>query len=76
MNKTKSSEKESKQSMDLNGIQSEELKDMLQSLPAVKSQFLMIVVALRRRQLHGAHPCAKATMEILRAVVKSRPFSQ
>ena len=57
--------------MNINGVQvqSEELKEIFQSLPSVKSQFAMIVIALRRRQLSGALPCAKATMEVLRAVV-------
>eukprot|EP01035_Chromulina_nebulosa_P018955 gene18955-24763_t len=51
------------------------LNELLISIPAVKSQFQLILIALRRKQLHGSHACAKATMEILRNILGSARFN-
>ena len=50
-------------------LTSGDLLHWLDSWPQVKSQLDMIVVGLRRRQLIGAHSCAKATLELLRTIV-------
>ena len=47
----------------------EDLYYWLSSWPVCKSQLKLIKEGLRRRQLHGAHTCAKATIEVLRTMV-------
>ena len=54
---------------------SEELQTLLNSCPTVKSDLNLIVISLRRRQLSGAHQCAKATIEILRNLLGRYNFS-
>ena len=53
---------------------SEDLYHWLGSWPTVKSQCKLIVEGLRRRQLQGAHPCAKATIELLRSMIGTCKF--
>ena len=53
---------------------SEDLYQWLSSWPTVKSQCKLIVEGLRRRQLQGAHPCAKATIELLRNMLGTCKF--
>ena len=53
---------------------SEDLYQWLSSWPTVKSQCKLIVEGLRRRQLQGAHPCAKATIELLRNMIGTCKF--
>lgn len=48
---------------------SEELNHWLSSWPTCKAQLKLIKEGLRRRQLQGAHTCAKATIEVLRTMV-------
>eukprot|EP01032_Pedospumella_encystans_P018234 gene18234-20763_t len=54
---------------------SEELQVLLNSCQSVKSDLNLIVISLRRRQLSGAHQCAKATIEILRNLLGRYNFS-
>ena len=41
----------------------------LVNFPGVKSQFEMVVMSLRRKEISGALPCAKATVEVLRTAL-------
>jgi translation initiation factor eIF-2B subunit beta len=52
---------------DLNVV--EELESIGGLSAAVRSQFAAVRTGLKRRQLSGAHPCAKATVEVLRNVL-------
>jgi translation initiation factor 2B subunit (eIF-2B alpha/beta/delta family) len=56
-------------------LTSDDFYHWLAAWPTVISQLKLIVVGLRRRQLIGAHPCAKATIEILRSLLGTCKFS-
>lgn len=53
---------------------SEELDNVLNNNPAIKSDFDTIITGLRRRLLLGPHQCAKATIEIIRSLVSKCNF--
>lgn len=48
---------------------SEDLYTWLGTWPSILAQLKLIVISLKRRQLEGAHTCAKATIEILRSLL-------
>jgi len=56
-------------------LSSEDLYSWLNAWPNVSSQLKLVVVGLRRRQLSGAHPCAKASIEILRSLLGTCKFN-
>ena len=41
----------------------------LEKYPSVKMQFEFVLTSLRRKEIAGAHSCAKATMEVLRSML-------
>ncbi len=41
----------------------------LDKYPSVKMQFEYVLMSLRRKEIAGAHPCAKATVEVLRSML-------
>ena len=53
----------------------DELRVYLSNWPAIQSQLNLIIIGLRRRQLVGSRPCSKATLEILRSVVRKHVFN-
>ena len=53
---------------------SADLVKWLAHWPSVASQLKLICEALRRKQLHGAHVCAKAALELLRTMVGTCKF--
>jgi hypothetical protein len=56
-------------------LTSEDLYNWLNAWPTVSSQLKLVVVGLRRRQLSGSHPCAKASIEILRSLLGTCKFN-
>lgn len=58
-----------------NEISSSDLYIWLKHYPTVHSQLELIVTSLRRRQIIGALPSAKATLEILRIMLGQCKFS-
>lgn len=64
-----------KNSVDGAEVTSDELQTFLTSCAAVKQDLNLIIISLRRRQLSGAHQCAKATIEIIRALVGRYNFN-
>ena len=46
-----------------------DVHDWLSNYPGVKSQFEFVVISLRRKEISGALPCAKATVEVLRTAL-------
>lgn len=56
-------------------LTSDELREVLAAYPpALRAQIQTIKTGLKRRQLCGAHPCAKACVEVLRNVLGGGGF--
>lgn len=71
---SKTERRESK-SRAFSDISPDELADITDGYPhAVRQQISVIKTGLKRRQLSGAQPCAKATVEVLRNVLGNLPF--
>ena len=46
----------------------------LDKYPSVKRQFEFVLMSLRRKEIAGAHPCAKASIEVLRSMLSNCGF--
>lgn len=53
----------------------EELKQVVNSIPAIQGDLQAIITGLRRKNLAGAHQCAKATIEMIRTLISRYNFS-
>ena len=51
-------------------MSSEELQQLLASAPAIRSDFNMLMIKLKRRQVSGPSQCPRATLEIIRSLVR------
>jgi len=68
-------ERRESKSRTFSDISPDELADITANYPhAVRQQISIIKTGLKRRQLSGAQPCAKATVEVLRNVLGNLPF--